>query len=225
MSNDSSTGGPLSPIGPVQPIGSGPVQFVGSGPVTPYGAGTPAPLEDDALDNFFQALVVNLTGLAGQWVRPRFQPNPPALPPVGTNWAAIGVMPDSKADTYPYVGHRGSGNGADMLIQHEELQVLASFYGPNAKANAGVLRDGLMIAQNREILFVNQMSLVSVGTATRAPEMIKNLWLNRWDLPLVIRRGIDRVYPVRNIESLDITLTVETAAGTIVDTITPTAPD
>lgn len=225
MSNDSSTGGPLSPFGPVQLIGSGPVQLVGAGPVTPYGAGAPAPNEDDPLDDFFQSLVAGLTGIQGQFVRPRFQTEPPALPPVGTNWAAVGVMPDSATDFAPYVRHENVGDGQDRLIRHEVFKVLCSFYGPNAKANGDLLRDSLAIGQNREPLVLAQMALADLSSVTRAPSLEKGRMLNRWDMTLTIRRRIERTFAVRNIEAVDATVVVATADGVIVDTITTTAPD
>jgi hypothetical protein len=155
------------------------------------------PLEDDALDDFFQALVCGVTGLSGIMVFPRYQQAPPNLPPAGTNWASIGVMPTASADDFPFVGHAEVGGaGQDQLTTHETLLVLASFYGPAAKANAGILRDGMKIAQNREPLFLAGMGLISVGPATRAPELVKSLWLNRYDITLTVRRAITRVFPV-----------------------------
>lgn len=218
--NDSSTGGALSPIGPVQLVGSGPVQLVGSGPVTLYGAGAPPPLEDDALDDFFQALVVSLIGIPGQFVRPRFQQDPPALPPVGTNWAAVGVSPDRHADFAGAFVHEDVGEGQDRLIRHETFSVLASFYGPNAGGNAALLRDSLAVPQNREVLFLAQMALADVSQLTRAPSLEKNKWLNRWDVTLTIRRAVERTFAVLSLESVGVTITAETSAGTLTSTIT-----
>jgi hypothetical protein len=220
MSNDSSTGGPLSPIGPVQIVGAGPVQLVGAGPVTPYGAGAPPPNEDDPLDDFFQTLVVNLTGLQGQFVRPRFQAEPPALPAAGVNWAAVGVMPESSSDFAASVVHESDGQGRDRVTRHEVFRVLCSFYGPAAKANGSLLRDALAIAQNREPLFLAQMALADLSDLTRTPELQKGRMLNRWDITLSIRRATERTFPVRNLAGADVTLTGQTSAGTLTRTFT-----
>ena len=189
MTSDSSTGGFLSP------------------------SGSP-PLDDDALDDFLQALVVGITGLPGQMVRPRWQEEPPNLPPVGTNWAAIGVT-HRTADTFAVEQHDGSGQGADTLIRHESVDLLCSFYGPLAETNGALLRDGLGIAQNREVLQANSMGIVSVGDLTKAPELVKNRWLNRTDLTVVIRRQITRTYPVLNLLSAEITLETDAATKII----------
>lgn len=189
MSNDSSVAGPLVPT-------------------------TSSTLEDDALDDFFQAWVVGITGLQGQHVRPRWQPDPPNLPPRAVTWAAIGVT-QRTSDTFPVEQHSADGQGASTLIRHEVLNLLCSFYGPSAQAAAAQLRDGVSIAQNREVLTLAGMGLVSVGDLARAPELVKNQWLNRTDLTVVIRREIRRIYPVLNILSA--------AASIDADTITETA--
>lgn len=176
MPTDSSTGGYIAP------------------------AGTP-PLEDDALDDFMQALVVGITGLPGASVRPRFQQEPPNIPAAGTDWAAIGIT-HRRADTFAVEQHDSTGQGTDTLIRHEELDLLCSFYGPAAQSNGARLRDGISIAQNREALQLAGMGLISVGDLTKAPEMIKNRWLNRADLMVAIRREVRRSYPVLNLLSL-----------------------
>lgn len=53
---------------------------------------SPAPLEGDALDDFFHDIVAGITGLDTNLVRPRWQETPPPAPKRGTNWAAVGVM-------------------------------------------------------------------------------------------------------------------------------------
>lgn len=160
----------------------------------------PAPLEDDALDDFLQAIVVGITGLSGTLVRPRYQKVTPNTPECDVDWAAIGVM-HRRADTFAAELHEGAGEGSSTMIRHEELDLLCSFYGPNAQAYGARLRDGISIAQNREELTRAGMGLVSVGDIVRAPDLLKNQWRNRGDLPLTIRREIRRVYPVLNLLS------------------------
>lgn len=96
--------------------------------------------------------------------------------------------------------HNSDGQGSDQLQRHEQIDLLASFYGPLSRTYAQVLSDGLQIAQNREILIRNTMGLTNSGRITRAPALIKNRWTIRDDLPFRIKRGIKRVYPVLNIE-------------------------
>lgn len=187
MPNTSATGGPLAP------------------------SASPAPLEGQALLDFIQDLVVGITGLDGTVVRPRWQPEPPNVPSGGTAWAAIGVT-SRTADTYPYVTH-DSVNDVDAMQRHEILNVLCSFYdtgaGGQADAYAALLRDGIAIGQNREKLFLAGMGLVDVGELMAVPSLLKQRWLYRVDLPLVIRRQIDRTYPVLTILTGEATLNTD----------------
>ena len=81
MSNDSSTGGYLVPLGPDE-------------------------AEDAALAAILQGAVAGITGLAGNLVRPRWQALPPQQPPLTTNWAAIGATQTDPTD-YPYFNDAG----------------------------------------------------------------------------------------------------------------------
>lgn len=177
MANDSSTGGYLDP------------------------AASPAPLQGQDFDRFMQQVVVNITGIAGQFVRPRWQPEPPNAPPNSTDWAAIGAI-DFNADTFPSVSHVDTDSGGrDVLFEQEEVAMLVSFFGPNAVRNAAVFRDGLKIAQNREVLASADIAVIDTGRITAVPALMHERWQYRVDLPFNLRRAIRRFYPVLNILS------------------------
>lgn len=159
-----------------------------------------APIEDDPLTDFMQTVVVGITGIAGQFVRPRWQPEPPNLPDFGTDWAAIGIT-DQKADTYPYIAHASAANGSDQMQRHEDFSLYCTFYGPNAQAKAGLLCDGLSIAQNREAMGLVGIKLVACGPRLQVPELIKERWRRKIDVTLAFRRELDRTYPVLNLLS------------------------
>lgn len=182
------------------------------GPLLPAKPPAPTPLEGKALLQFLQSFVVGLTGLKGDMVRPRWQAEAPTLPTIGDAWAAIGVG-TRKADAWPYVKHitdAAHPSGADQLQRHEELAVLCSFYdsGVSGLADfyASLLRDGLAIAQNREILQKAGMGLIAVEDMLPVPSLVKVQWLYRVDLPFGIRRAIVREYSVLNIEEVDVTI-------------------
>lgn len=185
MANDSSTGGYLSP------------------------AGSPAPLEDAALEDFLQQVVVGVTGLPGAMVRPRWQPTVPKQPEPSVNWCAIGVTYED-ADDYPVQQHDGAGEGHNNFSQHETLPVLATFYGPSAGANAKLLKNGLYVAQNREQLIANNMDLLDVGRVMAVPEMVNLQWIRRYDVPIRIRRKVERTYPVLNLLSATTQIVTDT---------------
>lgn len=201
MTNDSSTGGYLAPSPPP----------------------APQPLEDDALDNFLQQVVVQLTGIPGQKVFPRWQENQPNIPPLGVNWASIGVTEqDTSSQGFAYEAHdpvllnpfpplptpapTPPPNGYDIQIQHELLEILCSFYGPAARTNAALVRDGLQVAQNREALQLAGMAFVGSGKITAVPSLVNSQWYSRYDMPITIRREIVRNYPILDLVSLQVTL-------------------
>ena len=189
--NDSSTGGYLTP------------------------SVTPAPLQGDSLNTFIQPVIVGITGLPGAMVRPAFQTEPPDAPDGGTAWAAFRYT-SRKTDNYPFVGH--NTDGSDTLRRHEEIDILVSFYdlGSSGLADqyAALLRDGLSIPQNLEVLKQNGMGFVGCGEITTVPVILKQRWLYRVDLPFTIRREIVRVYQVLNL--LTATATVTTDSGVTV---------
>jgi hypothetical protein len=182
-------------------------------------AASPAPLQGDGLNTFIQPLIVGLTGLPGPLVRPAFQAEPPDIPDGGTAWAAFRYT-SRRSDTYPYVGHEASGS--DTLRRHEEIDILVSFYdlGSSGLADqyAALLRDGLSIPQNLEVLTLAGMGFVGCGDMTAVPVIVKQRWLYRVDLPFTIRREIVRVYPVLDI--LTAHATVTTDSGVTVSIVT-----
>lgn len=175
-----------------------------------------SPAEDDALARQLQAMVVGITGLPGAMVRPRWQPTPPAQPAITVDWAAIGVTRQRPVDHIGAIVHRSDadgGLGADELQRHEEIELLASFYGPNAQGFASRLRDGLSIGQNREALAAQDIAFVACGEIVHAPELVQTRWRRRADLAVTLRRQITRVYPVRNLTAAEGTIASETATA------------
>ncbi|RQR87724.1 MULTISPECIES: LIC_12616 family protein [unclassified Burkholderia] len=190
MANDSSTGGYLSP------------------------AVASPPLEDDALTAIFQQMIVGITGLPGNMVRPRWQPNPPKQPEPSTNWCALGISVQTPDDG-PAIVHNGAGNGSDTYIRHQGVNVLASFYGPSAMQNAQLLSDGLAIPQNLEQLKAQDMNSVDTGQIRAAPDLINEQWVRRYDLELMFRRKITRSYTVLNILSAQGTVQTQNVTAPI----------
>lgn len=187
----------------------------------------PAPLEGQALLRFFQQVIVGITGLPGPSVTPYWQSEPPNAPVAGSAWCAFKIT-KRPSDEYPYVGfypNAGLGEGYRMQ-RHETLEILTTFYdlGSTGKENSGgqadyncaILRDGLLIPQNREPLVAAGMGLVKTGDAITVPVIFKERWQYRVDLEWVVRRQIDRTYNV---------LTIVSATGDInYDTGLPAQP-
>lgn len=182
MANTSATGGYVQPVSNAVPEG------------------------DLALDVILQAMVAGITGLAGEMVRPRWQPVQPRVPEADVTWCAVGVTlirPDDNAA----ISHDRTGDGADNLVRHEDIELLSTFYGPDAAMRAAMLRDGLQIAQNREALTANGIGFVTAGEVRPVPELVNQQWVRRQDLPITLRRIVRRTYPVLNILSAPVSIT------------------
>jgi hypothetical protein len=192
MPNTSASGGPLSP------------------------AGTPAPLEGLALNQFIQQWMVGLTGMAGNLIRPRWQPEPASIPTEGNAWAAVGIIRRPR-DTFPYISHDATGNGSDNLFRNESLECLASFYdlGVNGMADqlAALFADDALIPQNSEALLAGGFMLVEVGEPVTVPSLLKSRWLYRTDVPFTLRRTVARNYPVENVLTAQVVITEQDPSG------------
>lgn len=177
---------------------------------------TPAPLQGQALNRFFQQFVVGVTGLNGKMVRPAWQAEPPDIPDAGEAWAAIRTT-TVKADNFPALIHDGGAtieDGESTLLRNELISINASFYdlGTNGEADryASLLRDGLIIPQNLEVLTLQQMGLTETGDMVTVPSLLKERWLYRVDLMFVVSRMVSRAYAVENVTSAEGTIAVGT---------------
>lgn len=172
------------------------------------------PLEDDALTAIFQQMIVGITGLPGNMVRPRWQPNPPKQPEPTANWCALGIAVQT-LDDGPAIVHNPAGNGSDTYIRHEQIDVLASFYGPAGMQNTQLLSDGLAIPQNLEQLKAQDMNSVDTGQIRAVPDLINEQWVRRYDIELTFRRKITRSYNVLNTLTAQGTVQTNTVTGPI----------
>ena len=187
------------------------------GLLLPNPAPAPQPIEDAALVDFFEELVVGITGLPQDLVRPRWQAQMPAMPDINTDWIALGIQ-ERPSDTFPAISHQGSlngGNGVDVLGRNETLEILVSIYGPNADGNAALLRDGLYVSQNREALQLAGMGLKEVDRIIAVPPLYNAQWYYRLDMKVYVQRLVLRTYPVLNLESIQGTIKTGDAAGVV----------
>lgn len=172
-------------------------------PVTPPNG--PAPLEGEQLYDFFQALIAGITGLSGKMIRPAFQAVPPVVPSAGDAWASFRIA-SRPSDAFPAMEHivdEASPEGFDRLLNNEIINIVATFYdlGNSGLADtyATMLRDGLQIPQNLEVLTNANMGLNSVGEPVDVPVLLKDRWQYRVDLPFMVARQIVRDYRVESV--------------------------
>jgi len=159
---------------------------------------TPSPAYDQPLDLQLQSVVRGITGLRGDLVRPRWQEKPPQQPARSDTWCAIGIIRIGAAYGRT-IQHHPEGDGHDEEETYEDLELLASFYGPGCGGMAALLRDGLWIPQNREEMRANGMALTDTGRVTLLGEPIGPEFRRRADLHITLARNVSRSYPILNL--------------------------
>lgn len=138
----------------------------------------------EAVEDVLHDLIAGLTGLAGDLVRPRWQPDPPKQPTPDIDWCAFGITGDTEEAAQLI-------HGDDSARVHTEdlLTVLVSFYGPLAADLAKVVRRGLHVPPSRAWLRKHDLALVEIGALTPAADFVGAAWTRRIDMPLTIRQG------------------------------------
>ena len=154
---------------------------------------TDVSLEGEPFTDFLHDVIAGITSIAGELVRPGWQEDPPPTPDIDVDWVSFRVT-DQVADANPYQ-QQDDENGS-TLIRHERFSLLCIFYGPEAQANAGHLRDGLYITQNTEQLFLAGMGLVGPEPILTLSEEINGRYFNRADITIDFNREIKRGYPI-----------------------------
>jgi hypothetical protein len=157
------------------------------------------PPYDVSLENFFQELVVGLTGLDPTLVRPRWQPTPPNMPDSTVDWAAVGVQIGQKQ--WNAYQKYDADQDAYIVEGTETIRVLVSFYGPNNEANQGRWEVGLQIGQNRDTLDAQKISLVGLEDPVNLPSILKGIWYQRLDSQATFSRWMTRIYPIKTLLS------------------------
>lgn len=153
----------------------------------------PFPDYDTAFDDFFHDVIVGVTGIPNELVRPRWQMNPPTIPNFDTDWVGFGAG-DAEADAFAY-------EAVGTVIRHEIVPIICSFYGPNASGLAALLRDGLALSQNRFALDMNSVGIVEAIGPRSFGELVKEQMIRRSDLRLIVKRQIRREYRILSVLS------------------------
>lgn len=167
-----------------------------------------SPDSDAALARVLQAFVSGVTGIAGNLVRPMWQPNPPAIPAAGTTWAAIGLT-DITAGLPYMVQVSDQPDTICQYRQDERFTMRVAVYGPSCQRYAAMIRDGVNISQNREQLYLQGISVVGTGTITRAPELVNDVWLDRCDIAIDMGRALILNYEIVHFLAADGTINTD----------------
>lgn len=162
------------------------------------------------LEQFVQTVLVGVSGLPGDLVRPRWQMNPPKQPDLNVNWLSMAITEDD-ADTFAFNGITSDGHNRFMRMS--ALTVQCMFYGPNAFELCEGVRDALQLGQNREALQRAKMDFVSTGKMVRSPDLVNERWVSRWTMDVYLRREILRSYPILTFLSFNGTLYTLQSSG------------
>ena len=154
--------------------------------------------KDIAAGTIWHDLIVGITGLPGELVRPLWLPEPANTPPLDVSWFAVGLVRIAPIGA-PQIRHLSAGEGEDQITTHEELTVQASAIGPACLELAALLGDGIHVPQNRHILHPAGLAFVRAEPITVTPLLVGRQWRNRADLPLVFRRERRRIASVLNL--------------------------
>lgn len=144
-------------------------------------------------EQFLQTVFVGVSELPGDLVRPKWQINPPKQPDIYVNWLAIGLS-EEDADTFAYNSTDTSNN--NVFMRMEAITVQCSFFGPDALKYGRLVRDGFQIGQNREALQSAKMDFVSTSKMVRAPDLVNERWVDRWEMSVYLRAEALRTYPI-----------------------------
>lgn len=139
------------------------------------------PIGITALEDLWHDTICGVTGLDNTLVRPSRQLDPAQQPDALTDWCAFDIVRVS-SDPWLDVAHVSTGKGSDTVVDHDRYEVGAVFYGPSADTNAGLLRRGLYVWQNRSALRSVGIALQSIGDPVTVPELDSMVWRQRVDL-------------------------------------------
>lgn len=151
------------------------------------------PTEGQDFKRFIQSVLVSVSGLPGQMVRPSHQKNPPPRPDVDVDWLAFWIT-HRRPDANPFT--QQNEDGSALLIRHEDVEIQLTAYGPNCQRTLGLIRDSLNLSQNRDQLRSVDMGVGGFEDINSIPEKVNECWYERADMTMTLRREIKRTYPV-----------------------------
>ena len=201
--NTSSTGGSLPPSDAEEYYDVG----YAAKDYTPVPGANPLAVSGKALNEILHDWLMGFVNVDPTMIIPRWQIVPANLPDsFVTDWMTFGVTRKSRDGT-AYVEHNngdvpsGFPDGYDTSTRWEKFFVLCSIYGPNQEFTETAISQGIYIAQNNERLLQYRIRPITTNEVVMVPELIKNLWVQRWDLEIEMTRSTTFNYAVENLVS------------------------
>lgn len=161
------------------------------------------------LKQFIQTALVGLTGFDGTLIRPKFQLTAPKEPTQLTDWVAFDIL-DGDSDVNS--SNTLQPDGSYILQRQEELEIQCAVYGPQAFDTCNLIKNGLQLTQNLAALKAGNIGFIKTTKSTHAPELVGELWNDRYDFSIWLTRQFQLTYPVLSFLSASGTIT--TIVGT-----------
>lgn len=166
-------------------------------------------LDGQALKDFVHDLLVGITGLDNTLVRPAYQRLQPTIPSFSVNWLAFHIADRRVRNVNQLV----PGDDSATQTVQEDMDILCSFYGDNCTLNAGILRDGIYINQNQEVLTLNGFGLRGTSETRYLPGLLNEQYLERCDVTITLTREIQKDYSILPLLTGQGIVIAETAEG------------
>lgn len=186
---------------------------------TPIPGANPLSVSGKTLNEILHDWLAGVLNVDPKMIMPRWQIVPANLPDSSvTDWMTFGVTRKSRDGT-AYVVHNngnyplGFPDGYDTSTRWEKFFILCSIYGPNQEFTETAISQGIYIAQNNEQLLQYGIRPTTTNEVVMVPELIKSLWVQRWDLEIEMTRQISFDYAVENLLSAN--STAQTGTGII----------
>lgn len=148
------------------------------------------------LTQYIQTILVGLSDLPGNMVRPKWQRDPPSQPDV--NWLAFGIdvtTPDANS----YVGLNSQGNVESQ--RHSRLEIGCAATGPRCLELYGLIRDGFQIQPNLFTLRAANLGFVEVTRGVHIPDLVNEKFIDRILFSVVLNHETIRIYPIPTLVS------------------------
>lgn len=159
---------------------------------------------------FMHSVLVGVTALPREMVRPAFQRTPFKMPDYDVNWLAYNLT--------NFTAEKGSGylKGA-LLERHESFECVCYFYGAAAVDYAIVTRDAFELPQNRKALLDNGIGYDGASAIVRVPELVNSQYYEQVNMTLYFSRQVKRRYYVLDFKSGEGKLHANRAETTFID--------
>lgn len=164
-------------------------------------------------DDILRLYLSALTGLDPTVVRKRWLQKPGTQPPVGIDWAAVGVeRVETWGTPYQYGDKPQTIEDPDVVTRTswQTLRCVASFYGENAAQLADTFREGLLLSQNDAQLRRFGMTTQGVeDNIVHLPDFLFEQWIDRYDVIFKVGRSVTRTFGVRTIVAAGVEIITE----------------